>query len=177
MKKVLFFMLFCLAITTIMAQTLKPNDAKSKIAFTIKNIGLNVEGTFKGLSGTINFDNAKPAASNFTVSIAAATINTGNNTRDGHLKKEEYFDVKKFPSISFQSQNIAAASNGSYTVTGVLTIKGKSKTITFPFTAAKLGNGWQLAANFTINRRDFKVGGNSLLLADDVKIKLFVVAQ
>ena len=76
------------------AQVYAPSDKGSSVKFVIRNFGLNVEGSFTNLKGTIIFDPANLPASSFNVSVAAATVNTGNNTRDSHLKKAEYFDAQ-----------------------------------------------------------------------------------
>ena len=160
------------------AQTLTPDDGSSAAKFTIKNFGLNVGGTFKGLQGKITFLPANLAASTFVVTLDAATINSGNGKRDKHLKKEEYFNVAKFPTLQFISKSITAGDrSGSYTMAGILTIKGIAKIITFPFTAILTGGGYQFAGSFSINRRDFKVGGNSLVLSDMLTVSLNVSAK
>ena len=110
----------------------KPVDEKSKVSFTIKNFGLNTSGTLQGLNGTIKFDDANPSASSFDVSVNVNTINTGIDNRDNHLKKEEYFNVEKYPTITFVSNGIKKDNDG-YSVTGNLTIKGVTKSISFPF--------------------------------------------
>ena len=88
------------------AQQYQPVDEKSEVKFGIKNFGLGTGGNFKGLQGVLIFDAANPGASAFDISIDATTVNTDNNSRDNHLRKEEYFDVKDFPRISFKSDKI-----------------------------------------------------------------------
>ena len=84
-----------------------PVDNGSSVKFTIKNFGLNVTGSFKGTRGKIVFNPANIAASSFTTSVAAASIKTGNGLKDDHLIKEDYFDVVKFPQLSFASYKIS----------------------------------------------------------------------
>ncbi len=162
--------------TSVFTQQYKPIDAKSEIKFTIKNFGLNTSGTLSGLKGDINFDPAQIASSKFNVSVDVNTINTGIDMRDNHLKKEEYFNAEKYPALSFVSTEIKAADK-DYTVTGQLTIKGITKTISFPFTAAKQDNGMLFTGNFSINRKDFSVGGGSAVMGNNVDIGLKVFAQ
>jgi len=168
------FLLIGLLVTK--AQQYKPVDEKSDVKFVIKNFGLNTSGSLNGLKGTISFDPSNPGASSFNVTIDANTINTGSDARDSHLKKEEYFDVGKYPAINFISTNITKDQNG-YAVTGNLTIKGVTKSITFPFTVENQENGIQLNGEFNINRLDFGVGGNSAVLSDNVNVSLKVFAN
>ncbi len=175
MKNIFVLLVFVFSITRLPAQQYAPVDAGSSVKFAIKNFGLNVNGSFKGLQGKIVFNAENLAASVFNVSIDAATVNTGNGSRDGHLKKEEYFDVVKFPKVSFASTKITGSGKaGQYTMEGMLTIKGISKPVSFPFVVSAEGNKNLFTGQFKINRRNFKVGGNSLVLSDDVTVSLNV---
>ena len=157
------------------AQQYSPVDAASSVKFVIKNFGLNVDGSFKGLNGKIIFNPENIGGSSFNVNVNAASVNTGNGSRDGHLKKEDYFDVAKYPAINFVSTKITAAGKtGQYNMEGLFTIKGISKPVSFPFTVSAIANGDVFAGQFKINRRDFKVGGKSWVLSDDVTVFLNV---
>ncbi len=154
---------------------LHPVDSDDAVTFTIKNFGISTKGELKGLKGSIQWNEENPAASSITVSAAVNTINTGVDARDSHLKKEEYFDAAKYPLISFVSTGIATA-NSALTVSGNLTIKGTTKAIAFPFTINKTASGYVFGGSFTINRRDFGVGKNSMVLGDDAQVTLKVQA-
>lgn len=168
--------LFTLFLSTLVfAQEFKPTDQGSTVEFHIKNFGFNTKGSFTGLDGKIKFDPANAGASSFDVSIDAATVNTDNGMRDGHLKKESYFDVEKYPRISLVSTSVAG-SGGNYTFNGKLTIKGKTKEVSFPFTAAQQGDDYIFKGSFTINRRDFEVGGSSTI-SNNCTVDLTVVAK
>lgn len=154
---------------TVPAQIYTPRDNGSSVQFIIKNLGFNVEGTFTHLQGSIHFDTDNLAAAGFTVTVDAATVSTGNSSRDSHLKKEEYFNVAKYPLISFSSEKIEkSATAGSYIATGKFTVKGKSKPVSIGFTASKQENGYLFKGKVTLNRRDFGVGGNSFVLSDNL---------
>ena len=160
------------------AQRYAPSDEQSSVKFSIKNFGIQTSGSFKGLTGEIIFDAANPAASSFKVSVNASSVNTGIGARDNHLRKEQYFDVANYPLISFSSVQIASAAGaGNYIVKGIVSIKGISKEISFPFTAATVNDGIQFKGTFKINRRDFNVGGNSLVLGDDVIVSISLFAK
>jgi polyisoprenoid-binding protein YceI len=156
-----------------LAQNYSPVDGASSIKFNIKNLGLNVTGSFKGLKGKINFDPLNLAAAVFTVSVDASTVNTANSSRDKHLKKEDYFDVANYPELSFASTKITGSA-GTFMMEGNLTIKGVSKQIAFPFTAKQEGNGYRFTGQFNINRRHFNVGGSSWILSDELIVSLNV---
>lgn len=156
-----------------MAQNFIANNENSKINFVIKNIGLNVNGNFSGLQGTIIFDAKNLKSSEINFSVNSNSVNTENAARDKHLRKEEYFDVDKFQLITFKSTKIEPATRlNRYNVEGNLTIKGISKTIKFELIAIEKENNLDIKCNFEINRRNFKVGGNSLVLSDNVKMNL-----
>jgi polyisoprenoid-binding protein YceI len=92
------------------------------------------------------------------------------------LKKEEYFNVAKYPTINFISTGITGDQNG-YTVSGRLTIKDVTKNISFPFTADTQSDGITFTGNFSINRKDFNVGSGSAVMGSNVDISLKVVGQ
>jgi polyisoprenoid-binding protein YceI len=160
------------------AQNYTPVDAGSAVKFTIKNFGLNVNGSFTGLQGKIIFDPANIAAASFVVSVHATTVNTGNGSRDNHLRKEEYFNVAGYPKLNFISTKVMPSGKaGSYTMEGNLTIKGVSKPVSFPFTASPKTGGYQFSGKFSINRRDFKVGSSSWVLSDELTVSLNISAN
>jgi len=154
---------------------LRPVDSDNAVTFVIKNFGINTKGEFKGLKGDIQWNEENPAASTINVSVNANTINTAIEARDKDLRKEEYFNVDKYPLVSFVSTGITS-NDGKYTATGSLTLKGTTKTISFPFTATKTATGYLFNGSFTINRLDYGVGRNSMVLGDDVDVTLKVQA-
>ncbi|WP_338790164.1 YceI family protein [Bernardetia sp. MNP-M8] len=142
----------------------------SSITFKIKNAGIGVDGSFKGFQGTVDFNPDNLEASKFDVSVDAKTIDTDNGTRDNHLREEEYFGVEKHPKISMKSTKVEKISDGKYKATFNLTLKGTTKAVSFPFSYSKTSTGYKLNGSFEIDRRDFKVGGSSWILSDDVKV-------
>ncbi|ULQ54371.1 YceI family protein [Flavihumibacter fluvii] len=160
------------------AQQLVPVDNESSIRFSIKNFGFSTNGSFKGITGKISFDAANLSRSAFDVSISAGTIETGNNTRDRHLRSDAYFDVEHFPQIFIKSETITSGKQiGSYILHGVLTMKGASRKIDLPFTVKPAASGYIFEGEFTINRLDYKVGSNSVSLSDDATVFLKVSAR
>ena len=151
-----------------------PVAKESSIHFTIHNFGFRTGGSLDAPEGDIVFNPDDLARSSFQVNIKATSINTDNETRDEHLKEEDYFDVKKYPLIRFVSSSIrATGKKDSYEAKGILTIKGTSREISLPFIAVKSGSGWAFTGSFTMNRRDYGVGGSSTIsneLTADIKV-------
>ncbi|WP_153800034.1 YceI family protein [Foetidibacter luteolus] len=176
MKIVALFTFVLVGLTAFTPADLKPVDTEDAVTFSIKNFGLNVKGEIKGLAGTIKWDPSNLQACLFNVSVNAATINTGITGRDNHLKKEEYFHVEKYPVISFQSISVTSA-NGQYHAAGNLIIKGTSKPVDIVFSAEPSGSGFVFTGNFTINRRDFNIGGGSMVMGNEVKVNLKINAH
>lgn len=158
-------------------QSYQPADNGSAVKFSIKNFGVNVNGNFKGLQGTIRFNPAELNTAVFSVSVEANTINTGISSRDNHLRKDEYFGVQKYPKISVISKQVSPTDKkGSYLMIADVTIKGISREISFPFTAVSQNGGWLFTGEFKLNRRDFKLGKSSLILSDNLAVSLSVMA-
>lgn len=159
------------------AQQYKPTDQGSAIGFEIKNFGFNTKGSFTGLEGTITWNPNNPDKAAFDVSIDAATINTDNNMRDEHLRQSSYFDVEKYPRIHMVSSSITGPDrSGHYTFNGKLTIKSTTKDIAFPFIVTTLGDDCIFKGEFTINRKDFDIGGSSTI-SNALKVSLTVLAK
>lgn len=152
----------------------KPVEQASALTFNIKNLGFNVEGSFKGFDGVINFDPQNPATCTFNVSIDAASVNTDNSLRDSHVR-DEFFEVKTYPRIRLASNKIAGA-NGKYVFTGMLTMKSTTKPISFPFTVDLVNDTYVFKSSFKIKRKDFGVGGTSTV-SDELEVHLNVTAK
>jgi polyisoprenoid-binding protein YceI len=162
-------------IFNVLAQTEWKLATGSTVTFVIKNAGLKVDGKLEGLQTTIKFDSPNLATSSIEASVETTTVNTDNKTRDGHLRKEEYFDVAKFPKMSIKSVSFIKDGN-NYKGKFKLTIKGVTKEIEIPFSYIENGNSATFKGSFTINRLDYKVGGNSWVMADNVIISLNILA-
>ncbi|HEV2482046.1 MAG TPA: YceI family protein [Puia sp.] len=139
------------------------------IAFSNDQAG----GIFKDFKGTIAFDDKNPATAKFDVSIAVASLNTGNALQNKHAKSAEWFDATKYPTIHFVSTKVVKAGNG-YQVTGTLDMHGVQKPVTIPFTFQHAGAGGTFAGTFTINRSDFKIGEPGGEVSEPVKLEIAV---
>lgn len=158
--------------------TFTPVDADSKVHFMIRNLGFKTGGDFTGLQGTIKFDPANYGASVFDVTVAAGTIDTDNESRDGHLRKAEYFDVATYKTLHFVSTKVVLSSvAGRFYMYGNLTIKGVTRPVEFGFGATPREGGYVFDGEFGINRRDYGVGGSSISLSDTLTVSLSVFAK
>lgn len=146
------------------------NITKAKISFELKNLGIKTGGVVSGVQGNITFDPTKLASSKIDATADVNTLNTDNDMRDAHLKRDDYFDVEKYPKMSLSS--VSFKKNGGNNFIGVfnLTIKGTTKTLEVPFTYLSNATGNLFKGSFKINRKDFKIGGNSMTMSDDVTI-------
>ncbi len=157
---------------------LLPVEKRSNVHFVIKNFGIKTGGDFTGLTGMIKFDPAKLANAVFEVTVNASSVDTDNSMRDDHLKKTEYFDVATFKTIGFKSTKITLSSTaGRFYVFGDLTMKGVTKPVEFAFGATPKDGGYVFDGTFSINRRDFGVGGKSISISDNLTVTLNVFAK
>lgn len=154
-----------------------PVANESSIHFTIHNFGFKTGGYLASPEGTIIFNPDDLVTSSFQVNIKTASINTDNESRDEHLREPDYFDVKSYPLIRFISSSIrATGKKDSYEVVGMLTIKKTSREIRIPFNAEKSVSGWSFNGNFTLDRKDYGVGGSSTL-SNELTVDIKVIAR
>lgn len=178
LKYVLTFLLF--NGTHANAQNYTPTDAGSKVHFVIKNFGIGTGGDLTGIKGIIDFFPDSLSGSNFDVTVAVSTVNTDNSMRDKNLVSDEYFDAIKYPLIHLISTKISKTNkteDGFYYFTGNLTIKGVTKSISFPFQAKMINGDYLFTGNFKIERTDFGVGEKNIVLSDDVAVSLSVMTK
>ncbi len=147
----------------------------SAITFKIKNAGMTVDGSFTGLEADINFNPLKPEEASIKASVNSKSVNTGNNMRDEHLSKPEYFDVAKFPKITLQSSKIEKTGPITYKGTFKLTVKNVTKEVIIPFTFMKIPEKTEFKGSFSINRKDYGVGESSMTLSDNATISLDII--
>jgi polyisoprenoid-binding protein YceI len=137
----------------------------------------NVKGDFDKVTGTIELDDANPTAAKINITVDVASISTREPQRDAHLKSADFFDVEKFPTITFVSKEVVKSGEESYEVVGDLTIHGVTQTIDLdiedvtpevkdPFGLFRRG----ASAKATILRSDFGLKYNSILEAGGVAI-------
>lgn len=124
-----------LPITLIPTGTYLLDPSHSSLSFTARHAMVTkVRGSFTAFSGTGKFNAENPAESHLSVTIEAKSIDTHNADRDAHLKSNDFFDMENYPELTFVSHNVTVVSDEDILITGDLTIKGVTKTISIPFT-------------------------------------------
>ena len=152
----------------------KVDNSKSSINFTSKQMGVAVDGNFKKFEANVSLDPEKIESAKGWISIELASINTGSKEGNDEVQGKNWFSVKSFPNARFDLKNIKSAGNGHLTITGDLTIKGKTKPITTEATLKVNGNSAILEGKFIFKRLDFSIGegqwGDVDVVANDVNI-------
>jgi polyisoprenoid-binding protein YceI len=157
----------------------------SSVSFKIKHLLVsNVQGRFTKFQGAIKMDPANLASSSVDVTIDAASVNTNEDARDKHLRTDTFFDVAKFPTITFKSTSVAPGANGALAVTGQFTLHGVTKTITLPVTGWATAPGMKPGsvvaggeAVLTLKRSDYGMSSMIGPVGDEVQITLNVEAD
>lgn len=150
----------------------------SNVGFKVRHMMVsNVKGEFAKYSGNVEIDDKDLTKSKVEVSIDASSINTGVAKRDDHLKSADFFDVAKYPTITFVSKRVQKAGNGKLKVHGFLTIHGVTKEAVLmvegPTRAFKdpWGNVKRGAsATTTINRKDYGLTWNAAIESGGVAV-------
>jgi polyisoprenoid-binding protein YceI len=171
MRKLLLLLMVAAAANLVQAQS-KHTVTKSVLTFKIKNLGFSTGGNIGGLVADINFDKDKPENSSIEASVDVNTINTDNDTRDKHIKNEEYFDVARYPKITMRSTAIKHRSGNNYVGVFNVTIKDKTKSVDVPFTYIAKGATAQFKGSFKIQRTDFGIGSKGVALGNDVTVEI-----
>lgn len=165
------------------------DKAHSFIGFKVRHNGLiEVPGFFRDFSGEVNFNADDLTKSTVSFTAKTTSVDTGVAGRDRHLRTGDFFDVEKFPEMTFKSTKVEKKGK-SWIVTGDLTLRGVTKTVSIPFDIAGWmppgeRNGWKMGitGETTINRRDFGVNYGKNLpsgvqeLSDNVKVTLQIEA-
>jgi polyisoprenoid-binding protein YceI len=184
MSRTLFAMIVALLLATFAAaqDAWQIDPAHSSAQFAVRHLGIStVRGAFTKVSGGAQFDPADPSKSSIQADIDAASVDTRVDARDNDLRSPKFFDVQKFPTITFKSTKVESAGEGKLRVTGGLTIHGVTKEVVLdvdgPSAPMKDPRGnlrIGASATTTINRQDFGVGGASGMVGDQVTITLDV---
>ncbi|TKC91053.1 YceI family protein [Trinickia terrae] len=153
--------------------------AKSTVTAVSKQMNVPVEGTFKKFSAQVSFDPAKPAAGSAQITVDVGSYDLGDPSYNEQVAGKEWFDAKTYPTATFVSSAIAPSGGNQFKVTGKLTIKGKSQTITVPVTVAQQGATQTFDGTLPIKRLQFDIGTgewkDTSTVADDVSIKFHLV--
>lgn len=175
-------------VSNISARTFTIDKAHSEAVFQVRYLVTKVRGRFSDFEGMILYHEAIPELSSVQFTVQAASIDTNEKDRDGHLRSADFFDVEKHPTLTFRSTRILKRSEASFDVGGDLTIHGVTKLITLPVTyLGKAKDPWGnerigFEADTTLNRKDFGLTWNAaletggFLVGDDVNVALSIQA-
>ena len=177
------------AMKLVEAGTYNFDKAHSFIGFKVKHMGLiEVPGFFRDFTGTVDFDAKDLTRSSVEFTAKTTSVDTGVAARDRHLRTADFFDVEKFPELTFRSTKVEKKGKG-WVVTGDLTMHGVTKPVSIPFQISgwlpadeRSGGKMGITGETTLNRRDFGVNWGSNLpsgvpvVADEVKIVLQIEA-
>jgi polyisoprenoid-binding protein YceI len=162
------------------------DPAHTAASFAVKHLMIStVRGEFKGVTGTVNWDEQDITKSTVDVTIDANTVNTAEPQRDADLKSDKFFDVAKYPTITFKSKKIEQVSVGKLKVTGDLTIHGitKEAVLAVEGPSASVKDPWgntrvAISATTKVNRQDYgvkwnaNIDGGGVVVGDDVNITI-----
>jgi len=145
-------------------------DWKIAEGYAVKFEAGDPSGEFSGLKGIIKFDEKNLAASQFSVTIEVASINTGNGMKNTHAKSANWFDAEKYPTIAFTSSAISKTATG-FEAKGTLEMHGVKKEIVLPFTFSNS----TFSANMEVNRMDFNIDdGKHPKMSPTIKVSITV---
>jgi polyisoprenoid-binding protein YceI len=155
----------------------KIDSAHSAANFSVKHMMVStVRGTFGKMTGTVQFDPKDLTKTVVETTIDVATVNTNEPKRDAHLKSPDFFDVEKFPTMTFKSKSVRPVAPGKLKMNGDLTIHGTTREVSWdvdgPSAELNTGRGFKSGASATtrISRKDFGIVWNRAIEAGGVAV-------
>ncbi len=170
--------------TFVQAAEYSIDPTHSSIGFKIRHLVSQTKGQFTDFAGTFQYDPKSPAKASVNAVIQAKSINTQNEKRDGHLRNADFFDVEKFPTLTFKSSSAKSTGPGKLEIAGTLTMHGVSNPVVLNVEGGEvIKTSWGdtrtgFTATTTVNRKDFGIAYNTamdtggMMLGDDVKIEI-----
>jgi len=169
-------------------RTYRIDKAHSEAIFQVRHLVTKVRGRFTDFEGAIDYNEANPEQSSVNFTVQATSIDTAEPDRDKHLRSADFFEVEKYPTITFSSKRITRRGGDNFDVTGDLTMHGVTKEVVLP--VAHMGRAkdpWGgdrlgFEAETSLNRKDFGLNWNAMLEAggflvgDDVKVSIEIQA-
>ncbi len=190
-KKVLVLLLLVMGSSNVLVlavetKTYKIDGSHSNVGFTARHMISKVNGEFAEFDGKFSFNAEDLSASRLTATVQAASISTRDQKRDDHLRSEDFFGVKKFPTLHFVSKQLVEVSPKKYKMIGDLTMRGVTKLVTFDVEyLGEVDDPWGghragFMAKTKVNRKEFGIIWNKtldnggLLVGDEVEISVNV---
>jgi polyisoprenoid-binding protein YceI len=163
----------------------KIDNSHSEVNFTVRHMMIsNVRGQFANFTGTVDFDEVDPANTKVDVQIEAASINTGDAKRDGHLRSPDFFDTENYPYLTFKSKRVEMVDKTHARLVGDLTIRGITRQVTLDVEYSGMAQSpWGTTnagffASTKISRKNWDLNWNvaletgGWLVSDEIKIDL-----
>jgi len=143
----------------------------SEITFRATSRLMNAEGRFSRFSGDVVADPAALTSARISLTIEAASLDTGIEMRDNHLRSSDFFDVERFPIVAFQSVRVEAAGRRA-TVVGRLTLHGVTREIAVPIDVQITSTALVASGEFIVNRGEYAIKYNSFLnpIGNEVRV-------
>ena len=173
--------------TTTGVTTWSVDPTHSHVEFAVKHLMIStVKGRFGDVKGTVQYNESDPKQSKVEIEIGTASVDTRADQRDAHLRSPDFFDVERFPSMTFKSKRIEGDVNGEFKLIGDLTLRGQTKEIALeadfqgktrdPWGGDRMG----FEAKGRLNRKDFGLTWNQaleaggLVVGEDIKMSIEV---
>jgi polyisoprenoid-binding protein YceI len=150
----------------------------SELGFRATSRLMNADGRFHHFRGDVAVDPRDLATARINLAIEAASIDTGIGLRDTHLRSADFFDVERFPTITFESQHVEAAGRRA-TVTGRLTVRGVTREIAVPVDVSVSDVALVASGELVMNRRDYGMSYNSFVnpIGNEVRVSFTIRAR
>ena len=165
------------------------DTAHSHVGFGIKHLMIaTVRGSFTQVNGTVTVDENDPASASIDITIPTASVTTGDEKRDGHLRSPDFFDVERYPNMTFRGKRVEARSKETFRVVGDLTIRDVTREVelNLEFTGSAVdpwgGQRVGFEGETVVNRKDWGLNWNvaleagGILVSEKVKLKLDIAA-
>lgn len=153
---------------------------RSAITFVSRQMGVPVDGGFGRFSAQVAFDPARADKARAQIEIDLASVDAGSVEANEELKGKHWFNVKETPKASFASTAVRALGGDRYELAGKLTIRGRTRDVTAPFSFRSEGGGGVFDGSFVLKRLDYGIGGGLWsdvgTVADEVQVRFRIVA-
>jgi polyisoprenoid-binding protein YceI len=181
MKPLLAAALLTFGLAAGAAELTQVDMKKSSVNFLTRQMNVPLEGRFKTFTARIAIDPAKPENGRAAIDIDVASIDSGSQEGDEEAIGKDWFDTARYPKASFVSSGVKPLGGGKYQALGKLTIKGKSKDVSVPFTLRPDAGGLWFEGGFTMRRLEFGVGsgawGDPDTVADAVQVRFKILVM
>jgi polyisoprenoid-binding protein YceI len=153
------------------------DPAKSTLVVTFKQENVPVDAPFKRFNGRIDYDPALPTASKAALEVATGSMDLGSEDYNSEVRKKNWLDSTTYPTATFISTAIKPGAAGHFDATGILTLKGKTQTLTVPVSVGKAGTATSFDGELQISRNYFGIGDKDWndVLDDKVRVKFHII--